>query len=457
MNIPYKRTQLLWVVFLSAFFWLSCKEDGLSDFSLQGNTPTTVSAGDIAGDIVKSSDQIRIPVKILLSTPASKAFQVSLQLNADTVEKLIEEGSLTDVSAIPAAAITIPNAVSVDYGASEAVFDIQVNISSLEHFFGKQVALAYNLLAPGKGNMLDAEHAKVIVFNTADVLNEEEIHYISITNGGGGILEVRNRMNYEVTSAGISIPLGISLAGTPGNFFSVSTGVDTDSIAILVANGTLPSNTIALEAGQYTLNDTYRIGSNLSTAGMDLIVPWSTVEEHIDHSLALVVKLTGTTRYLLDREKAHVVVLIHSDRVAEVDVTAQGVLTVDRDNSNTNENAPKMVDGDDQTKFLQPDFIGRTWFQLSFEEPQLIGAYTITSANDAADRDLKNWNLQGSDDGENWVTLDTRTDESFAQRFFTKRYDFDASVAYKHYRMNVTQNNGSGAIQLAEWRLIRVP
>lgn len=457
MNKRYIYFKWLLITGMSCFLWSACKDNGLDDFSLRENVTTTVSAGDVAGDIIKSSDQIRIPVKITLSSAAAKAFQVGLQLNADTVLHLIEQGDLAEVSAIPAGSITIPNAVSVDYGATEAIFHIQVSISSLEQFFGQRVALGYDIVESGKGNTIGSPRSAVIVFNTADILNEEEIHYVSITNGGGSVLEVRNRTNYRVTSAGLTIPLGISLAGSPGNFFNVSTGVDPDSVATLVANGILPANTVALSGNQYTFNDTYRVGSNLSRAEMDLIIPWSTIDENLDHTLAVVVKLTGTTRHLLDVTKSHAVILIYPQYVKEIDVTADGTLSVDHDNSNANEDSPKLVDGDENTKFLQPGFVGNTWFQLSFEEPQLIGAYTLTSANDAADRDLKNWNLQGSLDGINWVTLDTRTDETFAQRFFTKRYEFDATLAYKHYRLNVTQNNGSGAIQVAEWRLIRIP
>lgn len=457
MNNKYKVTIQLSFISLLCIVLFSCKKEGLDDFALSNNVPTTVSAGEIAGEIVKNSDEVTIPIKVILSSPAAKAFQVGLQLNADTVIQLIEGGGIADVHALPSGSITIPNTVDVAYGANEAAFDVKISVSGLENFFGHKVAFAYDLVNPGKGNTIGSEKSQVIVFNTADILNQEEIHYVSITNGGGTILEARNRMNYNVTSAGINIPLGIGLAGTPGNFFTVTTAVNTDSIASLVSQGVLPENTIALNPDQYTLNETYRVGSNLSRTAMDLIIPWSTVEENADHTLALVVKLAATSRHLLDPTKSHVVVVIHPQYVREVDVTSMGALSVDRDNSNANENASKMVDNNINSKFLQPSFVGASWFQLAFNEPQLIGAYTITSANDAADRDLKDWNLQGSDDGVNWTVLDTRTGETFANRFLSKRYDFDGTKAYKYYRLNVTNNNGSGVIQLAEWRLVRVP
>jgi hypothetical protein len=457
MNYKYKVIKQLTFISLLCIILVSCKKEGLDNFALSNNLPTTVSAGEVAGEIVKNSDEVTIPVKVILSSPATKAFQVGLQLNVDTVIQLIEGGGLTDVYALPSGTITMPNAVDVGYGANEAVFDVKISISGLEHFFGHKVAFAYNLVNPGKGNTIGTEKSQMIVFNTADILNREEMHYVSITNGGGTILEVRNRMNYNVTSAGINVPLGVSLAGTPGNFFSVTTAVSTDSIATLISQGVLPENTITLTSDQYTLNETYQVGSNLSRAAMDLIIPWSTIEENADHTLALMIKLTATSRHILDPAKSHVIVVIHPQYVREVDVTSMGTLSVDHDNSNANENALKLVDNNINSKFLQPGFVGASWFQLAFNEPQLIGAYTIISANDAADRDLKDWNLQGSDDGVNWAILDTRTGETFANRFLTKRYDFDGTKAYKYYRLNVTNNNGSGVIQVAEWRLVRVP
>jgi len=456
MNKPNRSLKHFSIMALCAIWMIACKEEGLDQFSLKDNVATMVSAGDITGEMTKNSDEIMIPVKVTLAKPAAKAFQVALQLNTDTVPHLIEEGSLTDVYAINTDNIILPNAVNVAYGASEASFEIRVSISELEKYFGHDVAFSYDLADPGKGNTID-QKTKVIVFNTEDILKQEEIHYVSITNGGGGIIEASRRKNYNVTSAGVSIPLGISLAGTPGNFFEVSTAIDADTVATLVQNGTLPSNTIALPADQFELKDTYQVGSNLSRTDMDLIVPWSSIEANADHTLAIVVKLTETSRHVLDTEKNHVVVVIYPDLVMEKDVTDLGVLTVDHDNGNANENSPKLVDGNYSSKFLQPDFRGTTWFQLAFEEPQFVGVYTITSGNDAADRDLKDWNLQGSDDGENWITLDTRAGETFATRNLTVRYDFDVDHAYKYFRLNVTDNNGSGIIQVSEWRLIQVP
>src|SRR5690606_22319193 len=97
----------------------------------------------------------------------------------------------------------------------------------------------------------------------------------------------------------------------------------------------------------------------------------------------------------------------------------------------------KLTDNNVNTKFLQFDYAGDLWFQLAYFQPQVIGAYTFTSANDASQRDPKNWTLQASNDGEDWVVLDTQTDQVFEDRFMTRIFTIDNTDAYLFYRVYV--------------------
>lgn len=88
-----------------------------------------------------------------------------------------------------------------------------------------------------------------------------------------------------------------------------------------------------------------------------------------------------------------------------------------------------------------------------FLGPTRANVYTMTSANDARDRDPKSWRLEGSLDGTNWVQLDTRQDIDFSSRYETKIFDFPNTVAYSYYRLTILTNNGGGLFQMAEWTL----
>lgn len=152
--------------------------------------------------------------------------------------------------------------------------------------------------------------------------------------------------------------------------------------------------------------------------------------------------------------------LLPADPELEVDLTVLGKLSVNIENSggsSASEGSPKVVDGDLGSKFLINPYSSTLYMQLTFKVPYRIAAYTMTSANDASDRDPKNWALVASNDEQNWVELDVRNEEAFAARKETKRYDFANTTEYKYYRINITSNNGSSLFQLAEWRLIRKP
>lgn len=142
-----------------------------------------------------------------------------------------------------------------------------------------------------------------------------------------------------------------------------------------------------------------------------------------------------------------------------VDITDDGTLTVSKDNgggAGAGEGSLKLVDGDNNTKFLTDGFPQDFYFQLDYASATVANKYTITSGNDAPDRDMKTWEVLGSNDGVTWDVLDTRTDQSWADRNQIKEFNFDNETAYTTYRINVIANNGSSLIQISEWRLLRL-
>jgi hypothetical protein len=137
------------------------------------------------------------------------------------------------------------------------------------------------------------------------------------------------------------------------------------------------------------------------------------------------------------------------------DITDNGGLITGQypNTSKPTENFTSLIDNESGTKYFRS---GRTslWVQYQSTVPAIVTKYTITSANDVPDRDLKNWNLAGSNDGVNWVVLDSQSNQSFATRFLTKSYAVaNNTTAYTYYRLNVTANNGNVGTQFAEWEL----
>lgn len=112
----------------------------------------------------------------------------------------------------------------------------------------------------------------------------------------------------------------------------------------------------------------------------------------------------------------------------------------------------QAFDNQQNTKWLVFNSTG--WLGYTFDKATVIDAYTITSANDVPNRDPKNWQLLGSDDGANWTAVDTRTNENFSARFQTRSYVTNNTRAFRHYRLHVTANKGSQILQIAEVQLV---
>lgn len=160
------------------------------------------------------------------------------------------------------------------------------------------------------------------------------------------------------------------------------------------------------------------------------------------------------------KKDAKVYDLLPPDPEVETDVTYLGTISVNIENSggvNANEGSPKLVDGDLTTKYLINPYATNLYMQLTFKTAQRIAAYKLTSANDASGRDPKNWTISASNDGNTWVTLDTRVGETFATRGLTRRFDFTNITAYKLYRFSVSAVGSGTLFQLAEWSVVKVP
>ncbi|MDI3419256.1 GH92 family glycosyl hydrolase [Streptomyces luteolus] len=137
-----------------------------------------------------------------------------------------------------------------------------------------------------------------------------------------------------------------------------------------------------------------------------------------------------------------------TDRVSEVRASDE--------NAGSGEVKENLIDGEASTKWLA--FAAKGWVEYDLAEAVKVRKYALTSANDHAERDPKDWVLKGSADGKEWKTLDSRSGETFGKRFETKTYDIAGDIAggtaYAHYRLEITANNGAeDATQLADLRI----
>jgi hypothetical protein len=133
---------------------------------------------------------------------------------------------------------------------------------------------------------------------------------------------------------------------------------------------------------------------------------------------------------------------------------------VDRSVGGTVSSSHPNVDPEDMTKAFDKD-TGTKWLASGTSSPwiaytfggnasQVIVRYTVASANDVPERDPESWQFQGSNDGVTWTTIDSRANQSFADRFTTNTYDIANTTAYRRYRLRITANGGDYDTQLSE-------
>jgi predicted alpha-1,2-mannosidase len=89
--------------------------------------------------------------------------------------------------------------------------------------------------------------------------------------------------------------------------------------------------------------------------------------------------------------------------------------------------------------------------QLDLKQPRQVTMYTLTSAARPGS-DPCAWKLEGSNDGEHWVTLDERRGEGFPWRQQTRAFGLAHPGSYSHYRWQAEHVSSQGiALSEIEW------
>jgi hypothetical protein len=138
-----------------------------------------------------------------------------------------------------------------------------------------------------------------------------------------------------------------------------------------------------------------------------------------------------------------------------VDITnLGGAASAQYNDSPANEGLARIIDNTSATKYLT--FHNTAWIQYQAPGQYKVTSYSITSANDAPERDPLNWTLQGSNNGTSWTTIDTRAAQDFPNRLQRLVFNFTNTTAFSYYRFNFTNNSGS-LLQVAEVELFGTP
>jgi hypothetical protein len=130
-----------------------------------------------------------------------------------------------------------------------------------------------------------------------------------------------------------------------------------------------------------------------------------------------------------------------------------GTLSAQFNDSPVGEGVANLMDGKTSTKYLTSH--STAWVRWKGTSAFKALSYALTSANDVPGRDPRSWNLQGSNDGLAWTTLDSRSAQTFTARLQKKSYTIATPASYVNYKLNITAvaDPTLNKLQLAEWDL----
>jgi PKD repeat protein len=228
--------------------------------------------------------------------------------------------------------------------------------------------------------------------------------------------------------------------------------VEADSLANFTADGTGEDNTVLFKAStKFPVKSIeWNFGDKTTSTELEPVKVYDS-------------NFIGTAQAVITAENGSVVTINRSvtnhGTASSLFVDVPGSFDIEwQSRTSEGELYEKIYDGLTSTKFLSTFGGDNPPIRMSWspDVPVVADFYTITSANDAPERDPKAWVLEGSMDGQNYVELDRRSNEQFKARFETKLYTFSNTVAYKYYRLHITEKFGSGSLlQIAEWTMYK--
>jgi hypothetical protein len=145
---------------------------------------------------------------------------------------------------------------------------------------------------------------------------------------------------------------------------------------------------------------------------------------------------------------------------AAVNLSAGGTVTASDEGDHPDHGPAAVFDDHTGTRWSQGKN-STPWIAYEFAGGQahVVTQYALTPAPDGSTgTDPVSWNLEGTNDAATaasptWTRLHSQEKHLFIDRAATTWYSFENSVAYRRYRLNITENGGGAGIRLAELQL----
>lgn len=286
-------------------------------------------------------------------------------------------------------------------------------------------------------------------------------------------VEARRKMTIDLTDFDQTntFNYGASYGGLNVQKNDVAVKFTVDPSLVAGYNAQYGTDYILLPSNYYTFTADATIpAGQASTTSLDLVVKTASIPFTGNKPYIIPLTIASVSTGGVNQSLATTFFTIDT-LVQRADFTNDGVtITVDKENrggASAGEGSLKVIDNNVSSKFLIffSDYGSgpyTNYIQLRYPRGQKAVRYSLTSANDAPGRDPKTWVLEGSNNGTDWTTVDSRSNESFASRGLTQTYNIAAAsqAKYTYYRLQITDYFGGNGVanqlfQLAEFRLFK--
>lgn len=118
--------------------------------------------------------------------------------------------------------------------------------------------------------------------------------------------------------------------------------------------------------------------------------------------------------------------------------------------------AANLFDGSTSTKWYAGNCRANyniTWpptITWNYTKAYTFNNYSISSANDAEGRDPSEWRLYGSNDGNNYNLIDTRSGITFSNRNETRNFTLNNTYSYRYFKFEIVSSRESLPPQISE-------
>jgi hypothetical protein len=150
----------------------------------------------------------------------------------------------------------------------------------------------------------------------SDVMSAENLPNVSLALENR--IDIGNGNNFTLDNSELTVPVTINFSGTSPKAFNVQIKTNTDTIARLVQNGTLPVNTVALEEGTFTFPPVVDIAFGVNSITFNLRISRSFLEKKHGKNVAIAVKMNDPAKgnTIAPAKNSTVIVIKTADLIA---------------------------------------------------------------------------------------------------------------------------------------------